>query len=117
MPDSEYVVDVKPSARRANGGVGTYVRDNGGRRTFEDRPAADEWATALSASGGHVWVRDANPDDSTGADGYLMAYGYEPDPIEGEKPGEQGGLERFGIELVADPHDSEQVPLERFDLD
>lgn len=114
---SEYVVDIKPSARRASPDVGRYVRDHGGRRAFADRSAADGWAAKLSADGGKVWVRDANPDDATGADGYLMAYGHEPTPAEDPDPGEQGGLERFGVAVVDDGAEPTQLPLERFDLD
>jgi hypothetical protein len=116
VPGSEYVVDVKSSARRANGAVGTFVRDEGSRRGFESRAAADEWAASLSSDGGHVWVRDANPDDAADVDGYLMAYGRDPVPEETDQPGDQGGLELFGVELLVDAHDTEQVPLERFDL-
>ncbi|MEF8831439.1 MAG: hypothetical protein V5A23_07885, partial [Halobacteriales archaeon] len=66
---------------------------------------------------GHVWVRDANPADCADVDGYLMAYAREADRDDGEPKGEQEGLELFGVELVTDPHDSEQVPLERFELE
>jgi len=112
-----YVVDIKPSARRASAGVGRYVRDSGGRRTFDDRSAADTWAAQLSADGGNVWVRDANPDDGTGADGYLMAYGKDSGSVDDPTPGEQGGLELFGVEVVDDDAGLKQLPLERFDLD
>jgi hypothetical protein len=70
---TEYVVDVKPSARRTNGAVGRAVNRRGGRRAFDDRETADEWADRLSRDGDRrVWVRDANPADATGADGYLV---------------------------------------------
>ena len=66
-------MDVKPSARRTNGAVGRTVNRRGARRRFEDRDAADAWADRLSRDGERrVWVRDANPDDATGADGYLV---------------------------------------------
>ena len=67
------MVDVKPSARRSNGAVGRTLHREGRRRAFDSRADADEWAAALSEEGERrVWVRDANPDDSTGADGYLV---------------------------------------------
>ncbi len=67
------MVDVKPSARRTNGAVGRALQRRGGRRAFDSRAEADEWAAALSEEGERrVWVRDANPDDATGADGYLV---------------------------------------------
>ena len=67
------MVDVKPSARRSNGAVGRALHREGRRRAFDSRADADDWAAALSEEGERrVWVRDANPDDSTGADGYLV---------------------------------------------
>lgn len=69
-----YVVDIKPSARRRNGAVGTVVNDRGSRHRFESRDDAEMWAAGLSARGErHVWIRAANPDDGTGADGYLVS--------------------------------------------
>ena len=84
------MVDVKPSARRSNGAVGRTLHREGRRRAFDSRADADEWADALSEEGERrVWVRDANPDDSTGADGYLV--GRRPPRggvvrVEAEKP-------------------------------
>jgi len=70
----EYVVDVKPSARRLNGAVGTVVNDRGTRHRFGSRDDAEMWAAGLSARGDRrVWVRTANPDDGTGADAYLVS--------------------------------------------
>jgi len=67
-----YVVAVKPSARRANAGVGRFVARAGSSRRLASRAAADAWAASLSERGGaHVWVRDANPGDDA-ADGYLV---------------------------------------------
>jgi hypothetical protein len=73
MGVSEYVVDVKPSARRTNGAVGVAVCRNGTRREFDDRAAADAWATELSTRGdGHVWIRAADPADRSAVDAYLV---------------------------------------------
>lgn len=94
------MVDVKPSARRSNGAVGRALHREGRRRTFDSRPEADEWADALSEEGERrVWVRDANPDDGTGADGYLV--GRRPPRggvvrVEGPDGGSQSESERRG---------------------
>ena len=70
---SDYVVDVKPSARRTNGAVGVAVCRDGARRQFDDRAAADAWAADLSTRGdGRVWIRTADPDDRSEADAYLV---------------------------------------------
>jgi hypothetical protein len=69
----EYVLDVKGSARRTNGAVGAAVNRGGPRRRFPARADAEAWARGLSVDGDcRVWVRAANPDDGTGADGYLI---------------------------------------------
>lgn len=69
----EYVLDVKGSARRTNGAVGAAVNRGGPRRRFPARADAEAWARGLSVDGDRrVWVRAANPDDETGADGYLI---------------------------------------------
>lgn len=71
---SEYVVDIKPSARRRNGAVGSVVNDRGVRHRFGSRDDAEMWAEGLSTRGERrVWIRAANPDDATGADGYLVS--------------------------------------------
>jgi hypothetical protein len=90
----EYVVDIKPSARRTNGPVGSVVNRRGPRRRFEAREDAEAWATGLSERGDRkVWVRAANPDDGTGADAYLVGRYREPrnDPV--DPPGDQAGLD------------------------
>lgn len=71
---SEYVVDIKPSARRANGVVGSVVHRRGSVRRFEAREDAEAWAAGLSERGGRtVWIRTANPDDRSEADAYLVS--------------------------------------------
>lgn len=76
---TDYVVDVKRSARRTNGAVGVAVCRDGARRRFADRAAADAWAAALSKRGdGHVWIRVADPDDQSAADGYLVGRYTQP---------------------------------------
>jgi hypothetical protein len=69
-----FVVDIKPSARRANGAVGGTVNRRGTRRRFEAREDAESWAAGLTQQGERrVWIRRANPDDGTGADAYLVS--------------------------------------------
>jgi hypothetical protein len=71
---SDYVVDIKRSARKRNGAVGSLVNRRGTRRHFETREDAESWARGLSVEGdARVWVRSANPEDTTGADAYLVA--------------------------------------------
>ncbi|MFA1610323.1 hypothetical protein [Halobellus rubicundus] len=70
---SEYVVDVKPSARRTNGAVGRLIQQAGSRHRFDGRADAEAWAAGLSAQGeSTVWIRTANPDDRSDADAYLI---------------------------------------------
>jgi len=71
--EGEYVVAVKPSARRTNGTVGRLVFERGPRERFDSRALAEEWARALSRGGGQVWIRDANPNDQAQVDGYLVS--------------------------------------------
>jgi len=69
-----YVVDIKPSARRVNGAVGSTVNRRGCRRRFDAREDAESWAAGLTEQGERrVWIRRANPDDATGADAYLVS--------------------------------------------
>ncbi|MFB6143095.1 MAG: hypothetical protein ABEJ30_07100 [Halorientalis sp.] len=99
----EYVVDIKPSARRTNGLVGSVVNRRGPRRRFEAREDAEAWAAGLSERGDRtVWVRAANPDDRTGADAYLVGRYREPrnDPV--EPPGEQAPLPPAGSHATDD---------------
>jgi hypothetical protein len=70
---SDYVVDIKGSARRTNGAVGDLVNRQGSRSRFDSRADAEAWAAGLSAQGDRrVWIRAANPDDESGVDGYLV---------------------------------------------
>jgi hypothetical protein len=70
---SDYVVAIKSSARRTNGAVGELVNRQGSRRRFDSRADAEAWAAGLTAQGERrVWIRAANPDDGTDADGYLI---------------------------------------------
>ncbi|MFB6091019.1 MAG: hypothetical protein ABEJ97_08175 [Halobellus sp.] len=70
---SEYVVDVKPSARRTNGAVGRLIQQSGSRHRFDGRADAEAWAAGLTAQGeSTVWIRTANPDDRSDADAYLI---------------------------------------------
>ena len=67
----EYVIEVKPSARRASRAAGEWVHEHGRRRTFESKALAREWAR--SDADGRVWIQDAAPHDSSPIDGYLVA--------------------------------------------
>jgi len=107
-----YVVAIKPTARKASAAAGEHVRDVGPTREFDSRAAAEAWVR--EEADGAVWVRDANPNDGSPADGYLMSWRHAPDPAPPDPPGEQDGLERYGVPLPDD--DGEQVPLGRYDL-
>lgn len=73
VPDAAFVVDIKPSARRTNGAVGTLVNRRGTRHVFSSRDDAEMWASGLSSRGGvAVWIRSANPRDGSDADAYLV---------------------------------------------
>jgi hypothetical protein len=91
---TRYVVDIKPSARRRNGAVGTVVNDRGSRHRFESRDDAEMWAAGLSARGERrVWIRAANPGDETGADGYLVSRRRPRDSGTGaDRDGEQAAI-------------------------
>ena len=69
----EYIIDIKPSARRSSRTVGEWVAQQGSTRQFETRALAREWARTLCGPGRTVWVQDAHPLDGENADGYLMA--------------------------------------------
>jgi len=98
-----FVVEVKPSARKRNAKAGRVVFEDGSRRTFESRAAAERWAAALSAGDGHVWVAAAHPDDASDVDGYLLsratnakleaAYDKRRRRVRGEDDTEQASLE------------------------
>jgi hypothetical protein len=85
---SDYVVDIKPSARRANAVVGSVVHRRGTIRRFEAREDAEAWAAGLSDRGSRtVWVRTANPNDPADVDAYLVsrrpARGADATPLDG----------------------------------
>lgn len=67
------VVAIKPSARKRNAKVGTIVLEEGPRREFADREAAERWAADLSTGDGHVWVAAAHPEDRGEVDCYLLS--------------------------------------------
>ena len=68
-----YLVEVKPSARRANGAAGRFVHRRGTQREFDDRAAAETWADRLSQGDRPVWIRTAHPADDSAVDGYLVS--------------------------------------------
>ncbi|WP_224332620.1 hypothetical protein [Haloprofundus halobius] len=103
---SEFLVEVKPSARRTNGAVGEAVVRRGSRRRFGTRDAAEFWAASLSERGERrVWIRLADPRDGSDTDGYLVgrhgpraldgAYDKRRRRLRGGDGGEQSGFDRF----------------------
>ncbi|PSQ65210.1 MAG: hypothetical protein BRD24_07845 [Halobacteriales archaeon SW_9_67_24] len=68
---SRYVVEIKPSARRASRDAGEWVNESGPRRAFDSKALAREWARTASADA-PVWVQDAAPHDPSPVDGYLV---------------------------------------------
>lgn len=71
--NEQFVVAIKPSARRTNGAVGKLVHRKGPRHTFVDRETAEQWAAGLSRTGAAtVWIRSANPNDPADIDAYLV---------------------------------------------
>ena len=66
-----YVVEIKPSARRASRDAGEWVNEFGPRRAFDSKALAREWARTASADGA-IWVQDVPPHDPTPVDGYLV---------------------------------------------
>ncbi|ERG96334.1 MAG: hypothetical protein J07HQW2_02811 [Haloquadratum walsbyi J07HQW2] len=78
---SKFLVDIKSSARRTNGSVGEIIRDQGSRHQFDSREDAEEWAAELATRGSAtVWIRRANPSDSSDIDAYLLGR-YTPSPL------------------------------------
>ncbi|SHG41905.1 hypothetical protein [Halobaculum gomorrense] len=69
-----YLVEVKPSARKANAAVGHAVLHEGTRREFDDRGAAEAWAEGLSTGADRpVWIHAAHPADRSEVDAYLVS--------------------------------------------
>ncbi|KTG10663.1 hypothetical protein AUR64_08055 [Haloprofundus marisrubri] len=103
---SEFVVEVKQSARRTNGAVGAAVVRRGSRRRFRTRADAESWAASLSGGGEpRVWIRLADPRDDSDTDGYLVgrrcrvaldgAYDKRRRRLRGGTDAEQSGFDRF----------------------
>ena len=72
MTDTEYVVEIKPSARRSSPAVGAWVNTRGPVRRFETKPLARAWARSASGPHATVWIQDAAPADDRDVDGYLV---------------------------------------------
>lgn len=69
----QYVVAIKPSARRINAVAGAHVNRRGPRRAFDSKAAAKAWAEGISADDGAVRVQDVAPNDPASIDGYVVA--------------------------------------------
>ncbi|KAB1192306.1 hypothetical protein GJR96_02140 [Haloferax sp. MBLA0076] len=107
MTDAAFVVDIKPSARRTNGAVGTLVNRRGARHVFSSRDDAEMWASGLSSRGSvAVWIRSADPRDESDVDAYLVgrraresvlagAYDKRRRRLRGGDDGEQVAFETF----------------------
>lgn len=90
---SEYLVEVKRSARRSNAAVGTVVCQHGVRHRFDSRDEAESWADELADDDGQVWIRAANPDDRSDVDGYLIGWLHRVKaPTLDTRPGEQAWI-------------------------
>ena len=99
---SGYLVEVKRSARRSNGSVGTVVCQRGVRHRFDSRDAAEEWASDLADDDNPVWIRAANPDDRSDVDAYLIGWVHRVTaPPADETPGDQAWLADFVTTLTA----------------
>ena len=89
-----YVVEVKPSARRAARAAGEWVAERGRYRAFDSKPLAHEWARSVAPQGRTLWIQDAHPLDRGPADGYLLARRSHLRGNEADLPGEQAPLSR-----------------------
>jgi len=92
---TEYVVAIKPSARRTARVVGQWVNREGPRRRFASKALAREWARRASGHRARVWIQDAAPHDATDADGYLVG-GDRAGTSPGDPGGRQAGVGQFG---------------------
>ena len=100
---SEYLVEVKGSARRSNAAVGDVVCQRGVRHRFDSRDEAETWADDLAADDAHVWIRAANPDDRSEVDAYLIGWLHRVKaPTPDETPGEQAWLADYEDETNGD---------------
>lgn len=68
----EYVVAVKPSARKRSAEAGNWVNLEGATREFASKELAREWARDCSGPDGRIWIQDAAPWDDDAVDGYLV---------------------------------------------
>mgnify|MGYP000170990096 CR=1 FL=1 len=106
-PRVSYVVEVKPSARKANAAVGHAVLYGGARREFGGRDAAEAWAEGLSTGADRpVWIHAAHPADCSDVDAYLVsrqrqlldldgAYDKRRRRLRGDDAGEPGTLDAY----------------------
>lgn len=77
----EYVVAIKPSARRINSQAARWVAARGSERTFASKAAAKAWAGAIGEGPASVRVQNAAPNDPAPVTGYLVA-----DPARDRRP-------------------------------
>ena len=92
---TEYVVAIKPSARRTCRVVGEWVNRQGPRRRFASKALARQWARRASGYRARVWVQDAAPHDATDADGYLVGGDRPGGSPSADAGGQQADFERF----------------------
>lgn len=77
----EYVVAIKPSARRINVRAARWVAARGPERAFASKAAAKAWAEAIGEGPASVRVQNAAPNDPAPVTGYLVA-----DPARDRRP-------------------------------
>lgn len=77
MPPNDYLVAVKPSARRVSARAGQWVNRHGPTRRFDSKAMARDWARLCSEPAVTVWVQDAPDWAGDDADGYLVGYRHE----------------------------------------
>lgn len=114
---SEFLVDIKPSARRTNGSVGEIIRDQGSRHQFNNRADAEEWAAELAACGSAtVWIRTANPSDTSDIDAYLLGR-YRPSPLSSQTRTQSGMRVESGTQTLSESStDSANTKTEQYTL-
>lgn len=88
MSEEPFVVAIKESARERNESAVRLVADEGDRRRYDSRAAAEAEAEALSADGGDVRLQAVAPRDDTDADAYLVGASRSSPPLPDAEPGD-----------------------------